>query len=50
MKFNIEEAMKFYTKMCAGKLTCEEWGAYCAQLLEALMEDNKEVLENLKNS
>lgn len=42
--------IKAYTKRIRGLITDEEWSIICMRILNELMEQNKDVLERLKNS
>ena len=37
-----------YEEFCKGEISREEWNEFCALVLEILMEENADVLKNLK--
>ena len=39
---------KKYEQFCKGEISSEEWYEFCAFVLELLMEENADVLKNLK--
>lgn len=39
---------KKYEQFCKGEISSEEWHEFCAFVLELLMEENADVLKNLK--
>ncbi len=39
---------KKYEQFCKGEISNEEWHEFCAFVLELLMEENADVLKNLK--
>lgn len=39
---------KKYEQFCNGEISAEEWHEFCAFVLELLMEENADVLKNLK--
>ena len=43
-----EKYNKRYQQYCKGEISREEWCEFCALVLEIIMEENAEILKNLK--
>ena len=37
-----------YNQYCRGEITLAEWHEFCSLVLEIIMDENKDVLKNLK--
>ena len=43
-----EKYIEKYNQYCKREITLEEWNEFCSLVLEIIMDENKNILKNLK--